>query len=54
MFFAGGPFIDLKPIRELNEHLPHLVSHTAAATIREAMRELRSAEFKSDMPRRQR
>ncbi|WP_406857270.1 hypothetical protein ABEG18_06485 [Alsobacter sp. KACC 23698] len=87
VFVAGGSFIDLKPIRELNEHLQHLVSHTAAATIEqrrtadallaiselmkseaegdrmrgevdrileEKMRELRSAEFKSDNPRRQR
>lgn len=29
----GGSFVDMKPIREMNEHLAHLVSHTAALAI---------------------
>src|SRR4051812_9974916 len=33
LIVAGGSITDMKPIRELNDHLQHLVTHTAAATI---------------------
>jgi hypothetical protein len=33
LIIAGGSLTDMKPVREMNEHLAHLVSHTAANAI---------------------